>query len=125
MNADGERRNISRILAYKIGGDAELPARPASPDAPPPPPVFGSEALIGAGSSLFNRNCALCHGFAAISGGALPDVRRSAFIASQEAFDSVVLEGVLLDKGMPSWAQVVSSEDSEAIRAFIVFMANQ
>ena len=125
MNADGERRNISRILAYKIGGDAELPPRPALPDAPPPPPVFGSEALIGAGSSLFNRNCALCHGFAAISGGALPDVRRSAFISNQEAFDSVVLEGALLDKGMPSWAQVVSGEDSEAIRAFIVFMANQ
>jgi quinohemoprotein ethanol dehydrogenase len=125
MNSDGERRNISRILAYKIGGDAELPPRPALPDAPPPPPVFGSEALIGAGSSLFNRNCALCHGFAAISGGALPDVRRSAFISSQEAFDSVVLEGALLDKGMPSWAQVVSGEDSEAIRAFIVFMANQ
>ncbi len=29
------------------------------------------------------------------------------------------------NKGMPSWAQVVSGEDSEAIRAFIVFMANQ
>ena len=28
-------------------------------------------------------------------------------------------------KGMPSWAEVVSSEDSETIRAFIVFMANQ
>jgi len=125
MNTDGERRNISRILAYKIGGDAELPPRPALPDAPPPPPVFGSEALIGAGSSLFNRNCALCHGVAAIAGGALPDLRRSAFISSQEAFDSVVLEGALLDKGMPSWAQVVSTEDSEAIRAFIVFMANQ
>jgi PQQ-dependent dehydrogenase (methanol/ethanol family) len=125
MNADGERRNISRILAYKIGGNSKLPPRPDLPDAPPPPPVFGSEALIGAGSSLFNRNCALCHGVAAISGGALPDVRRSAFINSQEAFDSVVLEGVLLDKGMPSWAEVVSSEDSEAIRAFIVFMANQ
>ncbi len=125
VNTDGQRRNISRILAYKIGGNAELPPRPDLPDAPPPPPVFGSEALIGAGSSIFNRNCALCHGVAAISGGALPDVRRSAFINSQEAFDSVVLEGILLDKGMPSWAQVVSGEDSEAIRAFIVFMANQ
>ena len=47
------------------------------------------------------------------------------FCCYQDAFDSIVLDGALLDKGIPSWAQVVSGEDAEAIRAFIVSMANQ
>ena len=37
----------------------------------------------------------------------------------------VILKGALLDNGMPPWSEVLSSEDAEAIRAFIVFMANQ
>jgi quinohemoprotein ethanol dehydrogenase len=46
-------------------------------------------------------------------------------ISSNEAFSSVVLGGTLLDNGMASFAEVLSQEDAEAIRAFIVFMANQ
>jgi len=125
LNADGQRMNISRILAFKINGGAELPPKPAHPDAPPITELFGSEEQIGSGGSLYGRYCAICYGVAVVAGGAIPDLRRSVFINSQEAFDSIVLEGVLLDKGMPSWAQVVSGEDAEAIRAFIVFMANQ
>jgi len=125
LNADGQRMNISRILAYKINGGAALPPKPALPDIPPAPEMFGSEEQIANGGGLYERYCAICHGITAIAGGAIPDLRHSAFINSQEAFDSIVLEGALLDKGMPSWAQVVSSEDTEAIRAFIVAMANQ
>ena len=80
---------------------------------------------IGAGGSLYTRYCAICHGVGAISGGALPDVRHSAMIGSAEAFRSVVIDGALIDKGMPPWSEVLSDDDAEAIRAFIVFMANQ
>jgi alcohol dehydrogenase (cytochrome c)/quinohemoprotein ethanol dehydrogenase len=125
LNADGQRMNISRILAYKIGGGAELPPKPALPDTPPPPAIFGDEALINSGGELYTRYCAICHGVAAFSGGALPDLRHSAYLGTQEAFDSVVLEGALLDTGMAAWSEVLSAEDAEAIRAFIVFMANQ
>jgi quinohemoprotein ethanol dehydrogenase len=34
LNADGSKRNVSRILAFKIGGDTELPPLPELP-APP------------------------------------------------------------------------------------------
>jgi len=125
MNPEGKRRNISRILAYKIGGDAELPPVPELAAAPPTPEMFGSQEQIGAGGALFMRYCAVCHGVAAISGGVLPDVRHSVMISSNEAFSSVVLRGALLDNGMASFAEVLSEEDAEAIRAFIVFMANQ
>jgi alcohol dehydrogenase (cytochrome c)/quinohemoprotein ethanol dehydrogenase len=125
LNADGQRMNISRILAYKIGGSAELPPKPEIPAAPPPPAMFGSEEQVAAGGALYTRYCAICHGVAAVSGGALPDLRRSATIGSQAAFASVVLEGALLDKGMPPWSEVLSDEDAEAVRAYVVFMANQ
>jgi PQQ-dependent dehydrogenase (methanol/ethanol family) len=125
LNADGQRMNISRILAYKIGGGAKLPPKPSLPDTPPPPAIFGDEALINSGGGLYTRYCAICHGVAAFSGGALPDLRHSAYLGTQEAFDSVVLEGALLGKGMAAWSEVLSAEDAEAIRAFIVFMANQ
>jgi mono/diheme cytochrome c family protein len=45
-------------------------------------------------------------------------------ISSAEAFQSVVLEGAFLDKGMAAFAPVLSEEDAEAVRAFIVSQAN-
>ena len=125
LNPDGQRMNISRILAFKINGGAALPQKPALPDRPPLPEMFGSDEQIASGGPLYERYCAICHGIAVIAGGAIPDLRHSVFINSQEAFDGIVLEGALLDKGMPSWAEVISSDDAEAIRAFIVFTANQ
>ena len=125
LNADGERVNISRILAFKLDGDAELPPKPAPPDAPEAPAIFGSEDQIVAGGRVYGQNCALCHGVAAISGGVLPDLRHSPMIASADAFNSVVIDGAFVDKGMAGWGEVLSDDDAEAIRAFIVFMANQ
>ncbi|MDJ0907147.1 MAG: PQQ-dependent dehydrogenase, methanol/ethanol family, partial [Woeseiaceae bacterium] len=125
LNHDGQRRNISRILAFKLNGDAELPPRPAMPEAPEPPAIFGGEEQIAAGSSLYGKSCAICHGVAAISGGVLPDLRRSPMISSAEAFHSVVIDGAMVDRGMAGWSEVLSDDDAEAIRAFVVFMANQ
>ena len=125
LNADGERVNISRILAFKLGGDTKLPPKPSRAKAPAAPAVFGDQELIAAGGSLYGKSCAICHGVAAVSGGVLPDLRRSPMIASAEAFHSVVIDGAMVDRGMAGWAGELSDEDAEAIRAFIVFMANQ
>jgi PQQ-dependent dehydrogenase (methanol/ethanol family) len=125
INADGQRQNISRILAFKLGGEAELPPKPALQAGATPPDPFGSEAQVAAGGALYTRYCSVCHGVAVISGGALPDLRRTAMTTSAEAFASVVLDGVYLDKGMASFAEVLSPDDAEAVRAFIVSQANQ
>jgi len=125
LNSDGSKRNISRILSFRIGGTAELPPLPAMPAAPPPPNDFGSDNQVEAGGSLYTRYCSSCHGVAAISGGVIPDLRHSAMAASAEAFQGVVLNGAMLNKGMASFAEVLSESDAEAIRAFIVRQANQ
>jgi mono/diheme cytochrome c family protein len=125
MNADGAKRNVSRILAFKIGGNTELPPLPDLPPAPAPPAEFGSDEQVDAGSRLYARYCSMCHGAGVFGGGAIPDLRHSAMIANSAAFESVVLEGAMLDNGMASFAEVLEEDDAEAVRAFIVNRANQ
>ena len=125
LNPTGDKRNVSRILAFKLGGDAELPPLPAQPLTGPPPDAFGSPEQIAAGAGLYTKHCSVCHGVGAISGGVLPDLRHSAIAGSADAFSGVVLGGNLLDRGMASFAEVLGEEEAEAIRAFIAFQANQ
>jgi len=42
-----------------------------------------------------------------------------------DAFQSIVLEGAYLDKGMASFSEVLSENDAEAVRAYIVMEANK
>jgi len=125
MNPDGDKRNISRILAYKIGGTAHLPPVPAAVNVQSPPDDFGTDAQVEQGATLYSRNCLICHGAVAISGGVLPDLRHSPLSSDASAFAQVVLEGVLEDRGMVSFAEVMNEEETEAVRAYVVRQANQ
>ena len=123
-NPDGTKRNVSRVLAFKLGGNAVLPALPDMPAPPPPPDDFGSDMQVQAGAAHYTRNCSVCHGLAAISGGVLPDLRHSALAGDAEAWRNVVMEGALQEQGMVSFAPILSDDDVEAIRAFVVRQAN-
>ena len=125
LNPTGEQRNISRVLAFRIGGNAELPEMPEPVTSSEPPDNFGTPAQVAAGASLYTRHCSSCHGVLAISGGVLPDLRHSTMTSSPDAFRNVVLDGVLLEQGMASFAEVIDENDTEAIRAFIASQANQ
>jgi len=123
-NPDGTKRNVSRVLAFKLGGNAVLPALPDMPAPPPPPDDFGSDMQVQAGAARYTRNCSVCHGVAAISGGVLPDLRHSALADDAAAWRNVVMEGALQEQGMVSFAPILSDDDVEAIRAFVVRQAN-
>lgn len=125
LNADGTKRNVSRILAFKLGANGELPELPPLAALPLAPDDFGSESQIQAGRSSYMRYCYICHGVDAIGGGVIPDLRHSAMNTSPEAFKTVVLDGSLLDNGMASFAEVLSEEDAEAIRAYVVRRAHE
>src|SRR3546814_9639558 len=59
----------ARVLTYKIGGNAKLPAPDPSPDVlPPPPPVPADAATVNKGRDLYNGYCGMCHGPNAMSG---------------------------------------------------------
>jgi quinohemoprotein ethanol dehydrogenase len=118
--------NGSRLLVYTLGGSAVLPPRPqVSPRPLNPPPQFATEEVIASGQSLYNDTCVMCHETSFGNRGLFPDLRYSPMLNSQEAFDNVVLSGALQGNGMRSFADVLSSSDVVAIRAYLVERALQ
>jgi quinohemoprotein ethanol dehydrogenase len=121
----GRTQNISRLLAFKIGGKASLPPLPEfTPPQLKPPKATASAATVHKGEALYQGYCSVCHGDVAVSGGVLPDLRYSGTLDSDLWF-GVVLEGVLKQRGMVSFDKELSRADADAIRAYVIFRANQ
>jgi quinohemoprotein ethanol dehydrogenase len=122
--ADYYAPNGSRLLVFRLDGKATLPAvaaytpRPLAPPADPQP-----TELVSAGQALYSSNCALCHGDGTLARAVFPDLRRSPMLASQAAFDAVVLGGVLQANGMASFAHALQPEDTRALRAYVISQA--
>lgn len=119
----GPKRNISRVLVFKLGGGQQLPEPPPFPTLNPPPPT-GTEQQVAMGQGVFTTNCARCHGFNAISGGTVPDLRYSALLHDDQVFRSTVMDGALLDNGMLPFQDVLTDEQVEAVRTYVIAQAN-
>jgi quinohemoprotein ethanol dehydrogenase len=114
-----------RILVYKLGGKASLPTPSLTRIAFPKPPAATAPAATAAsGHAKFNRYCLVCHGYNAIGGGVIPDLRYSPLIADAAGFKDVVLGGSRKSAGMVSFSPVLNDADVEAIRAYVVTEAN-
>jgi mono/diheme cytochrome c family protein len=109
-----------RLFVFKLGGytDVKALAPEGTPPAEPPAQTVDA-ATIKRGFELYHRNCLVCHGFFAQSEGEVPDLRlmpRDIF----DQFDSVVLDGALAANGMASFKDVLSKDDTAAIKAYIL-----
>ena len=121
----GKVRNVSRVLAFKLGGKGNLPPLPEVEEPVlSPPPASASAASVKAGEQLFQRYCAECHGDVAVSGGVVPDLRYSSTLANDQWF-YVVLGGLLKSNGMVSFSNELSRRDAADIRSYVIFRANQ
>ena len=126
VNDQGPVRNVSRLLVFKLGGTGELPPMPELAQLPlDPPPSRASAATIAEGGRHYARYCAVCHAPAAVGSTVLPDLRRSGTLSNRDAFLAVVHDGVLSRNGMASFAESLSKEQVDAVRAYITFRANQ
>jgi len=123
--ASGRVRNISRMLVFKLGGKASLPAQQWV-EAPrlTPLPNPASQATIHKGERLFQSYCGGCHGDVAVSGGVLPDLRGSGTLTNDRWF-YVVLDGILQAQGMVAFSKELSHDDAAAIRSYVIFRRNQ
>ncbi|KPH66180.1 PQQ-dependent dehydrogenase, methanol/ethanol family [Novosphingobium aerophilum] len=122
----GPVHNISRLLVFRLGGTATLPPAPKLEELPLDPPAFtGTPEQVAAGSYRYGRYCGTCHGDAAVGGGLLPDLRRSALVGDKAAFQTVVHDGALKSNGMVGWSDVMSAEEIEAIRQYVIHRANE
>jgi len=117
--------SVGKVVTFKLGGDLMI----ADIDVPmvdrtPKTVEFGTETQLAEGLVHYARNCTVCHGPFAVGAGVLPDLRWSAYTSTEEAWKGVVADGNLQSIGMVSFADVLSIEDIEAIRAYVVQQAH-
>jgi quinohemoprotein ethanol dehydrogenase len=122
--------NVSRLLVFKIGGTAKLPAPKGLNQLPIDPPAFtGKPEQVAAGANTYARYCSVCHGDAAMGGTLNPDLRRSQYINDQGAMKAVVIDGVLMQgdhpKGMVSFKSALTEGDAENVRQYVIKRANE
>jgi len=121
INANG----TSRVLVYKLDGDASHPVETQRPRlAVPPPPVTGADTSIDRGEALFVEHCARCHGAnVGIGSGVVEDLRYMS-TATHEIFDEIVRDGLYSGLGMIGFADQLSSDDTTDIHHYLIKVAN-
>jgi alcohol dehydrogenase (cytochrome c)/quinohemoprotein ethanol dehydrogenase len=116
----GEPVNRSRVLTFKLNGQATLP----SPERyvstlPDLDHIQLDNKQVEHGFEIYDRYCGACHGAGAVGGGVTPDLRFSGFL-NNDAWFSVVLDGMLQTRGMVAFGSELSREDTEAIRQYVI-----
>lgn len=111
-----------RLLVFKLGGDATLPAlEDAGPSLERPAETGASAEVIAHGEGLYAQHCATCHGERARGG--VKDLRRMTPATRAEFYD-IVLRGKRRETGMASFGDLLTQADAEAIRAYLIRRTN-
>jgi quinohemoprotein ethanol dehydrogenase len=117
--------NEGRLLVFKVGGDAALPAPTIRDRSIPERDRKGIDTLsIARGEIAYNENCAVCHGFLVRSGGAIPDLRRM----SDETiaiWDQIVIDGLWSANGMAGFGDVLTRDQSGDLLNYVLARAEE
>ncbi len=111
-----------RLLAFKLGGSAQLPPAPPPAPLPEPPAQTASKQTIEHGNALYHTYCSVCHGLNA-EASTLPDLRYMQ-PATHGIFNKIVLDGLYKDLGMVGWSKYLSAADADAIHAYVIERAH-
>ena len=117
------KAGFGRVLTFAIGGAATLDV-PSFRHSEPPVPAMETDAspeTIDEGRILYALHCFACHGVNAVA-GPLPDLRY-ATLDVHEQFLSIVLGGARQELGMPSFGDLLTAEQAEAIQAYVLSRA--
>jgi quinohemoprotein ethanol dehydrogenase len=117
-----ENRASARLLVFKLGGKVQLPPLAPAPPIPDPPPLRASEETVQKGAGIFARTCAQCHGQLAVGG--VKDLRQMTR-ETHAQFNDIVLKGLRAQKGMASFANLLSADDVEAVHAYVISRAQE
>jgi len=111
-----------RLMVFALDGGA----RPVSFVIPAQgvPDLHGASSAGDSANGLnkFNENCEVCHGVNA-SSRFTADLRRSPILLSQDAWRSVVIDGIFAQKGMVGFAKFITPQDAEDIRSYVLSKA--
>lgn len=116
------RAQPRRLLTFALDGKAALPPT-ASKEmvvrAVDDASLQIAEHDIEAGRQLYvNYFCMACHGRDLVSAGTAPDLRESALALHPDSFWTVVHDGALLHKGMPTFEKL-TREEARQLQAYI------
>ncbi len=118
--ADLPRPDNGRLLVFKLGGDASLPPLQSTVRQPIDTSQAQSAGNPMRGVERYHQFCFGCHGMGAIAGPSMPDLRYSPMLLSSAAFNAVVLDGTLADRGMVGFTPSLDAEGAEDIRAWLL-----
>ena len=115
--------NAGRLVTFKLGG-GEVPLRPriARAEGALPAPVVdrrGSVEAVERGEALYRRNCAKCHSNIDGRGSGIPDLRLMS-ATTHEAFSQIVLEGTLAERGMGSFADLLTEDEVIDLHTYLI-----
>jgi len=124
--------NNSRLLVFKLGGTAKLPATMATTAVGggrvriDPPLLTASNETVFAGQQAYAANCATCHGPEAVPGaGSIgPDLRYSGLLPIRNGWNPTVRGGDRAQRGMPGFGELLPPETTDAILHYIIKRAN-
>lgn len=122
--------NNSRILVFKLGGKAQLPAAPVQAGTVAartldPPLMSGTNEQVIDGQGSYARTCAGCHGAGGVADKSIPDLRYSPTLRNLTEWNAIVVNGARADKGMASFKSMLADGESENIFHYIVSQANK
>ncbi|MCO4830124.1 MAG: PQQ-dependent dehydrogenase, methanol/ethanol family [Gammaproteobacteria bacterium] len=117
--------NEGRLLVFKVGGEAALPAPTIRDRSIPERDIKGIDAVsIARGEIAYNENCAVCHGFLVRSGGAIADLRR----VNDETlaiWDQIVIDGLYSARGMAGFGDVLTRDQSGDVMNYVLARAEE
>jgi quinohemoprotein ethanol dehydrogenase len=125
MHSTEASKGPTRLLAFTLGGEEQLTARPAAnPPLPDQPKLEASPDVIALGATVYDTACKFCHGSNAVArfGGSVPDLRY-ADARTHTEWDAIVIGGWRRASGMPGMELTV--DQSEAIRNFVLSLSEE
>ncbi|MDG6097440.1 PQQ-dependent dehydrogenase, methanol/ethanol family [Alteromonas sp. ZYF713] len=113
--------NVSRLLTFKLGGNKTLPELQLNiQDLPDMSAVTVDPEVKKKGHWTYEYYCSACHGTSAVSGGVTPDLRFTPVLPNKDLWQAVVHDGALKQRGMVPFGNVLSREEIEQIRQYII-----
>ncbi|MDE0348546.1 MAG: PQQ-dependent dehydrogenase, methanol/ethanol family [Gammaproteobacteria bacterium] len=121
-SATNRHENFGSLLVFALDGAAQWPAPPERPsEIPEPPPLTASVEEVERGSALYHEACMWCHGDSTLE-PLMADLKMMT-AETHAQFPAIVLGGMLRDEGMMGYADVLTPEDAELIRQYVISRA--
>ncbi len=123
MHATDNAHGPTRLLAFSLDGNVDLPVAAAATRAlPEQPKLTASTEAVAHGEALYAGYCKGCHGFNAVAraGGSVSDLRYAS-AETHQTWNGIVIGGARRANGMPSFELDV--DEAEAIRQYVLSLS--